>query len=208
MARERIGRRLASGAEGCGFDPASRTSLRPASPVMNEMRIISETERLTIRSLAEADIPQITSLWADEQVTRFMGGPRVYQEVSASLKRDLEAPLLRFDLWAVVEKGSGAIVGHCGLLPKTVDGRDEVELVYVIAPAFWRRGYASEAAAAIRDYAFQTLGVPRLVSLINPANTASERVALKLGMKFESETVRSSGKKMKVYALAAGQVPN
>jgi len=73
------------------------------------------------------------------------------------------------------------VIGHCGLLPKTINGRDEVELVYVIVPAFWRRGYATEAAAAIRDYAFQTLGVLRLVCLIDPANTASERVALKTG---------------------------
>ena len=136
-----------------------------------------------------------------------MGGPRDFHEVSASLKTDLGAPL-QFDLWAVVEKSSAVIVGHCGLLPKTIDGREEVELIYVIAPGFWKRGYATEAAVAIRDYGFQTLGLSRVVSLIDPASTASERVASKLGMKLESETVRPSGKKMKVYAIAADQKPN
>jgi len=170
---------------------------------METARIIAETDRLTIRLLTESDIPVLASIWADDQVTRFMGGPRVYEEVCASFRRDLDAPPLQFDLWPVVERSSGAVVGHCGLLPKTVDGRDEVELVYVIAAAFWRRGYATEAAAAIRDYGFRTLSVARLVSLIDPEHVASARVALKLGMKPERDTIRPSGKTMRVYAIAA-----
>jgi ribosomal-protein-alanine N-acetyltransferase len=170
---------------------------------MERVRIIAETERLTIRLLTEPDISLLAAIWADDQVTRFMGGPRVFEEVCASLRRDLESPPLRFDLWPVVERNSGVVVGHCGLLPKNVDGREEVELVYVIAAAFWRRGYATEAASAIRDYGFRTLRVPRLVSLIDPAHVASAQVALKLGMKFERDTVRPSGKMMRVYAIAA-----
>lgn len=169
---------------------------------MEVSRIIAETERLTIRPLTEPDIPVLASIWADDQVTRFMGGPRVFGEVCASFRRDLSAPPLQFDLWPVVERSSRVVVGHCGLLPKKVDGHEEVELVYVFAAAFWRRGYATEAAAAIRDYAFRRLGVARLVSLIDPAHAASARVALKLGMKPERDTVRPSGKTMRVYAIA------
>lgn len=169
---------------------------------MKATHIIAETERLTIRLLAEPDISALASMWADEQVTRFMGGPRVFEEVCTSLRRDLKEPPSKFDLWPVVERSSGVVVGHCGLLPKTVNSDEEVELVYVIAAAFWRRGYATEAAAAIRDYAFRNLGLARLVSLIDPAHAASARVALKLGMKPERETVRPSGKIMRVYAIA------
>jgi len=170
---------------------------------MSAAQIITETERLTIRLLGELDIPAIASIWTDERVTRFMGGPRDFAHLCASFKQDLSNPPSQFDLWPVTEKNSGIIVGHCGLLQKAVDGRDEIELTYVIASAFWGRGYATEAAAAIRDYAFRRLSVPRLVSLIDPANTASERVALKLGMKLEADTVRPSGKTMRVYAIAA-----
>ena len=164
---------------------------------------IAETGRLTIRLLAERDIAQLAALWTDAQVTYYLGGARVFEEVWASLKRDLEVPPARFDLWPFVARDSGAIVGHCGLLPKSVAGRDEVELVYVIAADFWGRGYATEAATAIRDYAFRTLKVVRLVSLIDPAHTASARVALKLGMKLERDTVRPNGRAMRVYAIAA-----
>jgi len=170
---------------------------------MTPAQIIAETPRLQIRWLTEPDIPALASIWADDQATRFMGGPRVYEEVCTSLRQDLQAPPLRFDLWPVVERSSGLVVGHCGLLPKTVDGCDEVELVYVIARTFWGRGYATEAAAAIRDYGFRILGVVRLVSLIDPAHTASAQVALKIGMKFEVDTVRPNGKTMRVYAIAA-----
>jgi [ribosomal protein S5]-alanine N-acetyltransferase len=170
---------------------------------MDTAQMIARTERLTIRHLQEIDVPIIATLWADERVTRYMGGARAYEKVAASLRDDLAKPALRLDLWPVVMTKSAVVIGHCGVLPKNVDGRDEVELVYVIGHDFWGRGYATEAAGAIRDYAFQKLQITRLVSLLDPANAASERVALKIGMKLEGDTVRPNGKSMKVYAVAA-----
>lgn len=170
---------------------------------MEPARVIAETKRLAIRLMTEPDIPALASIWTDAQVTRFMGGPRVYDELCAGFKQDLEAPPQRLDLWPVVERNSGAVIGHCGLLAKEVDGQNEVELVYVIAAAFWGRGYATEAAMAIRDYAFKSLKLARLISLIDPLNAASEKVAMKVGMKFARDTVRPNGKKMKVYAITS-----
>ena len=172
---------------------------------MGATRIIAETERLTIRPLAEADIPALASIWTDTHVTQFMGGPRDFERLCASFKEDLGAPPSQFDLWPVLEKNSGTVAGHCGLLQKTVEGRDEIELVYVIASAFWGRGYATEAATALRDYSFQHLRIARLVSLIDLANAASARVALKLGMKLEANTIGPNGKTMGVYAVARPQ---
>ncbi len=79
-------------------------------------------------------------MWADDRVTRFMGGPRNFDMLCASFREDLTAPPLQLDLWVVVEKASDAVVGHCGLMGKQVDGRDEVELVYIIAADFWGAG--------------------------------------------------------------------
>lgn len=169
--------------------------------------VITKTERLTVRLLSEADILAVASIWADEQATRFMGGPRVFEEVRASLIYDLVTAAPKLNLWPVVEDSSGSVVGHCGLLPKTVEGRNEVELVYVIAPAFWGLGYATEAASAIRDHGFRVLGLSRLVSLIDPENAASERVAVKLGMRRQADTVRPSGKTMRVYGIEAESNP-
>ena len=91
---------------------------------------------------------------------------------------DIEAlAALWRDPIATIEKASGRVVGHCGLLDKEIAGRPEVELVYVIAPSAGGRGYATEAGRAIRDHAMTSLRQERLIALIHPENSASERVA-------------------------------
>jgi len=172
---------------------------------MSRNQTIVETERLTIRRLVDTDVPALAALWTDQHVTRFMGGPRVFAEVSAALKSDLAVPPQPLDLWPVVERISQSLVGHCGLMPKIVADREEIELVYVIAHQSWGRGYATEAAIALRDHAFHSLRVSRLISLIDPSNAASERVALKIGMTREGDTLRPSGKTMLVYVITRVQ---
>ena len=163
-----------------------------------------ETPRLLIRSPRTSDAAPLAAIWADPQVTQFMGGPRDRAEVQRALEEDALLPVPpEIDLWPVVEKSSGKLVGDCGLTEKEVDGQKEVELVYVLERGSWGKGYATEAAWAIMTYAFEELGLPRLISLIDPRNVASERVALKLGMALEKETLRPGGKVMRVYAIVA-----
>ena len=85
-------------------------------------------------------------------------------------------------------------------MAQEVDGRDEVEIGYPFLRRSWGRGLATEAARACRDYGFGTLGCDRLVSLIDPANRASRRVAEKVGMRLE-EHAHKWGKKIFVYAI-------
>ena len=169
--------------------------------------MLIETERLVIRDLSASDVEALARMWCDPEVTRFLGGSRDSAEVRRILEEDAgSATPPDVDLWPVLEKGSGQVVGHCGLLEKEVDGSAEVELVYVLARAAWGRGYATEAAAAIRGYAQEHLGLQRLIALIAPENRASERVALKVCMRLERETLRPGGKLMRVYAWEAEDV--
>jgi ribosomal-protein-alanine N-acetyltransferase len=125
-----------------------------------------------------------------------MGGPRNSEEVCASLEQDAQAdPAPPFDLWPVIENATGNIIGHCGILDKMVDDQTEYELVYVFAALSWGKGYATEAATAIKRYAFERLGLERIVALIDPENAASERVAVKVNMRYERDTLRPSGKR-------------
>src|SRR5205814_3833493 len=98
---------------------------------------------------------------------------------------------------AVIRKGDGVGVGRCGLLvwetdpwrPSTRAGatrQTEVEIGWMLGAGYWGQGYATEAATAVRDYAFEQLGLPRLVCLIYPDNQPSIRVAEELGMQRES----------------------
>jgi ribosomal-protein-alanine N-acetyltransferase len=76
--------------------------------------------------------------------------------------------------------------------------------VYVIARAFWGLGYATEAATAVRDAALGSLGLTRLIALVDPDNAPSARVASKLGMRRERLTTRPGGRLMEMWALGSG----
>lgn len=93
------------------------------------------------------------------------------------------------------------MVGHCGIYDKEVNGRLEYELIYVFAKTTWGRGYATEAGTAVKNHAFQQLGLTRLIALVDPENSASARVAEKIGLRHEQDVVRPGGKVMKVYVV-------
>ena len=161
-----------------------------------------ETERLLLRSLQSTDIITLADLWSDFEVTRFMGGPRDYQTTLKILQEDLDQnPASIFDLWPVVEKITGQLVGHCGILDKEVDNREEFELVYVFAKSVWRKGYATEIASSLKEYACEPLGLNRMIALIDPMNPASSNVARKIGFQYEKDTIRPEGKVMQVFSF-------
>lgn len=151
---------------------------------------ILETERLLLRRLTPDDLDDLWALYCDPEITRFIpDAPRNYDEAREELEWHQHGhprhPEL--GLWATVHKASGQFIGRCGLLPWHIDGVDEVEVAYTIARNYWGQGLATEAALAIRDYAFGKLGLTRLVCLIDGDNRASARVAEKMGMHFERE---------------------
>jgi ribosomal-protein-alanine N-acetyltransferase len=152
---------------------------------------VLETPRLRLRGTRLADIPALIALWTDPEVTRYMGGPRGEAALREGLIRAADDPLAEvYDLWPLEEKATGQVIGHCGLIRKQIEGTDEVELVYVVARGRWRRGYGSEIAEALKRHAFDTFELDRIVSLIDPENIASQRVAEKIGMRLEKEVVR------------------
>jgi len=90
----------------------------------------------------------------------------------------------------VVERSKEDLIGYGGLYYyDDVNGQAEIELGYRLKRAAWGHGYASEAARAVRDFAFQTLHIKRLVALIDPDNVSSIRVAEKIGMEYESDVM-------------------
>lgn len=90
---------------------------------------------------------------------------------------------------ALIEKESGKLVGHAGLLVQTVDDVEELEIGYSLLPAFWKRGYAFEAALKCKRYAFQNDFSESLISIISLSNLPSQAVAIKNGMRVEKKTM-------------------
>lgn len=135
---------------------------------------------------------------ADPEVTRFIGGaPADREESWRSLAFMLGHWVLRgYGLFAVEEKASGQFIGRVGLLDP--EGWPETEVAWTIARPFWGQGYAVEAARAVLDHTMRTLGLPPPISLIDPANRRSIRVAEKLGAAVERQ-IEFHGDTIDVY---------
>lgn len=162
--------------------------------------IVLETERLVLRHLRRQDVDRAMRVWCTPEVIAFMPAGRHPEKLRRHIEAEVavpykERPAITYLACFVGEE----MVGDVGLVEKQVDGVDEVELVYVVHPDYWGRGYASEAARAMCGHAFDTLGLERLIALIKPGNAASMRVAEKAGFTLERDTVRPSGATMHVY---------
>jgi len=171
---------------------------------------ILETPRLILRRPVIEDVPEYWALYQQPEVTRYIpDAPRSLEETCEEVEWFLNGhprhPEL--GLWATINKPSGRFAGRCGLLPWTIDGREEVEVAYTLAPEFWGQGLASEAAQAILTHGFMQLGLERLICLIDPDNHASRRVAEKIGMALEKrvEGIDGDGIPTLIYARDAGK---
>jgi ribosomal-protein-alanine N-acetyltransferase len=148
------------------------------------------TERLLLRPLRESDLAALAAIYADPAVMRFLGGPRSLEATRTRLGWIIAAHREQgFGLWATTLRADGTLVGRCGLIVQDVEGQIEHEIAYLLGSQWWGRGYATEAAAAIRDHARGTLGLDRLISLIDPENVASQAVALRIGMHHERDLI-------------------
>ena len=172
---------------------------------MNKQMTILQTERLHLKRLEHTDVSDLIELWCDPDVTKYLGGPRDRTKIKTIFEEDVKDPFAeQYDLWTVEEKQSKEVVGDCGLLEKEVDGKNEVEVIYIFKSSAWGKGYATEIGQALIRYAFEKMELERVIALIEPENEASERVALKIGMSFEKEVVRPGGAKRKIYVIEAG----
>jgi len=170
--------------------------------------IIFETEHLQFRPLTHSDLDDLTTLYADPEVMRFLGGPRSPDEVQRVLNRYIrEYQIYGHAFFAIVHKSDQGFIGQCGLLEQEVEGQPEVELGYVLARPYWQQGLAVEAILALKDYGLQQLGFPRLISLIPPENQISVSIAEKIGMQYERD-VDQWRQHFRLYAAKQSQRAN
>jgi len=151
---------------------------------------VIETERLIFRRLTLEDADELAALYSDPEVMRFFGGVRSRQQAVEQIEECMRMyNKLGFSFWATIHKVDNRFIGRCGLLHQIFGDRHEYEVAYAIARAYWNQGLATEAARAIKDYAFDNFEFPRLISLIDPLNIASTRVAEKNGMRYLEDIV-------------------
>lgn len=147
---------------------------------------ILETSRLVLRPHGLADFEDVAALWADPQVTRFIGGrPSSREESWARLLRYAGAwNLLGFGFWTFRDRATGAYLGEGGLLQgrRTLepDFGETPEVGWALSSTAHGQGYGVEAVSAMLEWA-ERKGMNRLVCMIEPSNTPSIRLAQKVG---------------------------
>jgi RimJ/RimL family protein N-acetyltransferase len=147
-----------------------------------------ETERLRFRLFRFDDFPIYEQWCARMEIMRYLGG-KTFDKLTAFRHMAYligHWQYLGYGYYAVEEKATGALIGRCGYTNQP--GWPAFELGWTIIPEYQGRGYATEAAKMLLQYAFTTLDQPRVTSLIHPDNAPSRRVAEKLGEKIEGET--------------------
>ena len=141
-----------------------------------------------MRRFTEADLEWYAALYADPEVTRFLGGPKTRGAVEGPFRtRGLEYYDAHPDLgmWMTLERASGRPVGFH--LLNHIAGESIIQVGYALLRPAWGRGYATEMAAALLRYGFVDLELPRISGMADRAHTASHRVLEKVGLERRGE---------------------
>ncbi|HKY55243.1 MAG TPA: GNAT family N-acetyltransferase [Anaerolineales bacterium] len=165
---------------------------------------ILETERLILRQFSTDDADFILKLLNEPSFIQNIGdrGVRTLEDARSYI---LRVPIAsyeqnEFGLYLVSLKETGESIGMCGLIKREM--LEDVDIGYAFLPRFWSKGFAVEAALAVKEYARKVIGLKRLVAITDPENQASIRVLEKIGLRFE-KMVRLSDDDIELKLLAA-----
>ena len=137
--------------------------------------------------MTDDDLEDMSAMLADPSVMEFYPSPKSRVESQAWIDWNKRNYFEHgYGLW-IIETKAAEFVGDCGLTWQAVNGRPELEVGYHVRAEMQGRGYATEAAAACRDFARDVFGAVHLVAIIHPDNAASRRVAQKIGLEFEED---------------------
>lgn len=155
--------------------------------------MILQTEHLIIREFVESDLEDLARILANAEVMRFSltGKPLSKHETQKMLKLRILDHYAQhgFGLWALIEKQDNKLIGFAGLITQEIDGEELIELGYRLHPDYWGQGLATEACKAISKYAFEKLKLKKIISIIDPRNDRSIKVADRVPMDFWKESV-------------------
>jgi RimJ/RimL family protein N-acetyltransferase len=170
---------------------------------------VLETDRLLLEPWSEGRRADFVSLAENPRVMRYIGDGTTWTRERSDQVFGRQLNHWRqhaFGWRAATLKATGLWVGFIGLNyvgPEAteIDDKDEVEIGWWISPSVWRQGYATEGAIALRDEAFERVGLDRIIGRHRPANVASGRIMERLGMTFEREAVGRHGEMVRICAL-------
>jgi ribosomal-protein-alanine N-acetyltransferase len=151
---------------------------------------VIETERLVLREFTLDDVDAMFAIIGDAETMKYYPQPFSRDDAADWIQRNLE----RYSrdgvgLYAVILKATDDFIGDCGFAWQEVEGDTLLEVGYHLHRDHWGHGYATEAAKHCMRYAFEHLGVAKVVSFIRPENLPSRRVAERNGMTIERQII-------------------
>jgi [ribosomal protein S5]-alanine N-acetyltransferase len=160
-----------------------------------------ETLRLILRDPVYEDIEFSARLYSDPEITKYVGGPRSYEEMKEIGRKEVEQAPKDFAFWSVVEKGSKNHIGDAGLVRRDVEGVNEIELNYYLGKTHWGKGYATEIANGLIEFGLKRLQLGRIIALVHKENGPSRRVLEKIGMHLEKEVLTKKGNPRLLFSI-------
>ena len=150
-----------------------------------------QTERLVLRMFEMSDAVDVFD-YAQSPLVGPMAGWAPHHSIEES--RQVVQHFIRHgDVWAIVEKHTGRVIGSIGLHADAKRAVDNARMLgYALGERFWGQGYATEAGLAVLRFAFETLGCPVISVYHFPGNARSRRVIRKLGFVAEGTLRRAT----------------
>jgi len=167
------------------------------------MAMTIETKRLMLREMTEGDFDALYAVLGDSEIMQ--RDPHAFDadRVRAWISRNMERyKVFGFGLWAVVLKETGEMIGDCGLSMRVINGQIRPEIGYHIRKDCQRKGYAGEAARAVRDWTFLNTPFHMVCSCMKRANLPSSRTAMAYGCRLVDEYDDETNGSMQVYAIS------
>ena len=164
--------------------------------------MVIETERLLLREMTQDDFDALYKVLADPDIMQHY--PYVFDEkrVMDWILRNIERyRVLGFGLWAVCMKATGEMIGDCGLTMQLIGGEIKPEIGYHIRADKQRKGYAKEAAIAVRDWTFNNTPFNAVYSYMKHTNEPSYKTAISYGCKQVDEYKDDVNEITKVFAI-------
>ncbi|MFY4775388.1 GNAT family N-acetyltransferase [Metabacillus sp. RGM 3146] len=163
--------------------------------------IVAVTERLILRQMTKSDFDHLKEIFSDKETMKYYPSTKNDEDTKEWIYWT-EENYRKFDigLWIAEDKETGEFYGQCGIVPQKIKDKVEMEIGYLFKKTVWGRGYATEAALACRDLGILHLDFPKIISLIDPRNIPSIKVAERMGMKYEKNIFRWN-KHLSIYSI-------
>ena len=171
--------------------------------------MVIETERLYLREMTENDFDALNKILADSDIMQHY--PYTFDEISVKnwIQRNIDRyQILGFGLWAVCLKETNEMIGDCGLTMQVINGQIKPEIGFHIRADKQRKGYAKEAAIAVRDWTFHNTPFNIIYSYMKYTNVPSYKTAMSWGCKQVDEFEDKMNEITKVFAISRDEWVN